>query len=100
MKTFIVFSFFVIILGIAAANVVSFKDVIQEEWEAFKQEHGKTYPDENEERFRMKIFMENKHRIARHNYKVRMKSPFDSKLNRLFIQIGIKRNQVLSLGNE
>lgn len=54
-------------VAIASANVVSYRDVIEQEWESFKQEHAKTYADQTEERLRMKIFMENKHKIAKHN---------------------------------
>lgn len=35
----------------------------------FQVEHKKTYKSEIEEKFRMKIFMENKHHIAKHNAK-------------------------------
>ena len=51
----------------ASAALFSLKDVIDEEWEAFKAEHGKKYETEEEERFRQKVWMENKHKIARHN---------------------------------
>lgn len=46
---------------------LSYKDVIFEEWETFKQSHGKQYSDKSEENFRLKVFMENKHKIAKHN---------------------------------
>lgn len=46
---------------------LSYKDVISEEWEAFKAKHSKKYSDKSEENFRMKVFMENKHLIAKHN---------------------------------
>jgi len=46
---------------------LSYKDVIFEEWEAFKLNHGKSYSDKSEESFRLKVFMENKHLIAKHN---------------------------------
>jgi len=54
---------------IAYVNCValSYKDIIVEEWEAFKIKHGKSYTDKSEENFRIKIFMENKHLIAKHN---------------------------------
>ena len=29
--------------------------------------HGKNYENEVEERFRMKIYLENRHKIAKHN---------------------------------
>ena len=60
---------FAVLVAVASANVISFKDVVQGEWEAFKQEHGKKYNDDSEEEFRLKIFMENMHRIANHNAK-------------------------------
>lgn len=66
MKTLVALCLF---FAVTSATVVSFKDVIEEEWQAWKQEHGKTYTDDAEERFRMKVFMENKHKIARHNQK-------------------------------
>ncbi|CAG2120887.1 unnamed protein product, partial [Medioppia subpectinata] len=45
---------------------LSYKDVIMEEWDTFKQHHGKQYLP-HEENFRLKVFMENKHKIAKHN---------------------------------
>jgi len=58
----------VVLFGlVAAANAVSFFDVVKEEWHAFKLEHSKNYESDTEERIRMKIFMENKNKIARHN---------------------------------
>jgi len=51
----------------AAVNAVTLSDVIKEEWKSFKLEHRKHYHDETEERFRLKIFYENKHKIAKHN---------------------------------
>jgi cathepsin L len=48
---------------------LSYKDIIVEEWEAFKVKHGKSYTDKSEENFRLKVFMENKHLIAKHNQK-------------------------------
>jgi len=46
---------------------LSYKDVIFEEWEAFKLRHEKQYSDKSEENFRLKVFMENKYFIAKHN---------------------------------
>ena len=37
------------------------------EWETWKVHHAKNYSDNMEEKFRLKIFMENKAKIARHN---------------------------------
>ena len=44
-----------------------FEEVIEEEWEAFKLKYQKSYDDATQDGFRMRIFMENKHRIAQHN---------------------------------
>jgi cathepsin L len=49
------------------AQSASSYDVIQKEWDTFKLRYNKTYDNGIEERFRMKIFMENKNRIAKHN---------------------------------
>ncbi|XP_059224580.1 cathepsin L [Stomoxys calcitrans] len=54
---------------VAFAQAISFSDIIKEEWVAFKLQHKKNYAGEIEERFRMKIFGENRHKIARHNQK-------------------------------
>ncbi|CAB3254334.1 unnamed protein product [Arctia plantaginis] len=57
----------VVLCLVAAANAVSFFDLIKEEFHAFKLEHNKSYDSEVEDKFRMKIFAENKMRIAKHN---------------------------------
>lgn len=54
---------------VAAANAFSYFDVIKEEWHAFKLHHSKKYKSETEEKFRMKIYAENRHKIAKHNQK-------------------------------
>ncbi|KAK7084158.1 Cathepsin L [Halocaridina rubra] len=61
---------------VASASAVSFFSVVLDEWEAFKLEHGKKYNTDVEESFRMKIFTDNKHKIASHNklYHVGQKS--------------------------
>lgn len=51
----------------AAASAISFLDVIKEEWHAFKLHHNKQYESETEEKFRLKIYAENRHKIAKHN---------------------------------
>ncbi|XP_028133575.1 cathepsin L [Diabrotica virgifera virgifera] len=48
-------------------QAISFVDLVQEEWTAFKMTHRKSYESPTEEKFRMKIFMENKHKVAKHN---------------------------------
>jgi len=62
MKTLLMFTSL-----LAAAGAISFLEVLIEEWEGFKLQHSKKYVDPMEEKFRMKIFMENKHKIAKHN---------------------------------
>ena len=53
---------------VTAASTLSFKDVTVEEWNTFKAKYGKTYSnDPVEEKFRMKIYSQNKAIIARHN---------------------------------
>jgi len=63
MKVLIVF----LVGVIAAASAVSFFELVHEEWKSFMTSHQKEYQDDTEEKFRMKIFMENKHKIAKHN---------------------------------
>lgn len=57
-----------IILAIAiAVKADIYSSVVEQEWKEFKLEHKKVYQDETEEYFRMKIFIENREKIARHN---------------------------------
>ena len=39
----------------------------------FQMEHDKNYESDIEEKFRMKIYMDNKHMIAKHNENYEMK---------------------------
>ncbi|CAK1585070.1 unnamed protein product [Parnassius mnemosyne] len=59
----------VLLCVVAAVSAVSFFDLVKEEWNAFKMEHNKQYDSEVEDKFRMKIYAENKHKIAKHNQK-------------------------------
>ncbi|XP_030752471.1 cathepsin L-like [Sitophilus oryzae] len=52
---------------VISCQAVSFYDLVQEQWSSFKMQHSKNYDSETEERFRMKIFMENAHKVAKHN---------------------------------
>lgn len=61
--------FIVIVALVAAAQAVSFTDLVLEEWGLFKLQHQKNYENDVVERFRLKIFMENKLNIATHNSK-------------------------------
>nr|XP_033338546.1 cathepsin L isoform X2 [Megalopta genalis] len=72
-----------IVAVIAAAQAVSFYEVVKEEWTSFKLEHSKTYNSEIEEKFRMKIYMDNKHKIAKHNSNYEKKNvSFKLKMNK------------------
>ncbi|CAL7952458.1 unnamed protein product [Xylocopa violacea] len=66
---------FLFLIGIIFATVeaVSFFELVNQEWTTFKMEHNKVYKSDVEERFRMKIFMDNKHKIAKHNGNYEMK---------------------------
>lgn len=57
----------VLCLVVAAAAAVSYQEVLGAEWSAFKAKHGKSYLSDTEEMFRLKIYMENRHKIAKHN---------------------------------
>lgn len=52
---------------VAAASALSFYELVKEEWDAFKIQHKKQYSNEVEDKFRMKIYAENRHKIAKHN---------------------------------
>ncbi|XP_055853688.1 cathepsin L-like isoform X2 [Episyrphus balteatus] len=54
---------------IAAASVGALDISIEEEWNMFKHTYGKNYTNETEENFRMKIFLDNKDKIEKHNLK-------------------------------
>lgn len=51
----------------AALAVVTYRDVLTEEWNEFKLKYNKSYADESEDKFRFKVFLDTKHKIARHN---------------------------------
>ncbi|KAF4518363.1 hypothetical protein B566_EDAN007090 [Ephemera danica] len=54
---------------LALCHGVSFVNVVMDEWEAYKIEHGKKYDSDLEDKFRLKVFMNNKQRVAKHNAK-------------------------------
>ncbi|XP_058810654.1 cathepsin L-like [Phymastichus coffea] len=69
-KSFIIKILVVLLVAlVAVTQAVSINDLISAEWTNFKVQHKKIYQNEIEEKFRMKIFMENKHHIAKHNSK-------------------------------
>merc|ERR1711872_722763 len=67
------------LFGLKAANAVAPFELVVEEWETWKLKHGKVYERNygdnmkggehygQEEKFRMKIWMENKAKIEKHN---------------------------------
>ncbi|KAK6631864.1 hypothetical protein RUM43_013930 [Polyplax serrata] len=81
--------FLVLAAVLFSARAVSFFDLVLEEWQLFKArklfslfkiaysttlkffvkliQHNKTYASDTEEKFRMKIFMDNKHKVMQHN---------------------------------
>ncbi|XP_047738745.1 procathepsin L isoform X3 [Hyalella azteca] len=73
----------VLLLGLAsAASAASFYGVVLEEWESFKLAHNKKY-EPVEEAFRLKVFAENKMKIARHNQLYNKgERTYDLKMNR------------------
>lgn len=46
---------------------VTYRDVLREEWNLFKAKYNKTYADSSEDNYRFKVFLNNKHLIAKHN---------------------------------
>lgn len=68
---------------VAYTQAVSFVDLVMEEWKTFKTVYNKDYKSDIEEKFRLKIFMENRHKIAKFNAKfARGSVPFNMKLNK------------------
>ncbi|XP_047531292.1 cathepsin L-like [Vanessa atalanta] len=57
----------VLLVVVSVVGADSFVDLIREEWNAFKLKHKKSYENETEDRFRMKIYAENKLKMAKHN---------------------------------
>ena len=59
--------------AITAASALSFVYTTMEEWSMFKAKHGKVYHGGDvEEKFRLKIYTQNKAMIARHNHLAHM----------------------------
>lgn len=46
---------------------VSYENLVKEEWKAFKLRFKKAYDSVEDDLFRMKVYVENKHKIAQHN---------------------------------
>ena len=64
---FLVDVWFLVFFMAAIVSASSFADLSVEEWNEFKAFHGKAYSTSVEEEFRMKIYLENKLKIAQHN---------------------------------
>jgi len=58
-----------VLLSAYLVSAINYRDILLEEWSAYKNLYKKNY-ENNEEEFRFKVFMENKHLIAKHNQKV------------------------------
>lgn len=56
-----------LLLVVVSAATTTYRDVLNEEWNEFKEAHNKSYKDKTEDNYRFKVFMENKLKIARHN---------------------------------
>lgn len=60
----------VVLLGLCsstASAVVTYRDVLNEEWQEYKAKFNKIYADKHEDNYRFKLFLDSKHKIARHN---------------------------------
>lgn len=57
---------------IVGSQAVNFYELIKDEWLAFKAEHRKVYKSDVEENFRLKILLENRHKVAKHNAQYEM----------------------------
>ncbi|KAG7168259.1 Cathepsin L-like 3 [Homarus americanus] len=69
------------VMGATAASITS---LVQDEWQLFKLEYNKQYNTDVKEQFRMKIFMDNKHKVLEHNkHFAQNMTSFKLKLNHL-----------------
>jgi len=69
MKVCILLCLFGALASYGSVSAISAKDVLAEEWEVWMLKHSKNYTDHQEMKFRRKIYLENKFKIARHNKK-------------------------------
>merc|ERR1712156_1125232 len=73
------------------------KEVVLEEWETWKVQHGKEYRSEQENNFRMKVFMDNKAKMARHNTLAHQgQKSYTQKLNEYSDMLPAEFNQVMN----
>lgn len=52
---------------LAVSQALSYSELVRQEWNTFKLQHGKKYASPSEEEYRMEIFMETRNNIAKHN---------------------------------
>jgi len=58
----------IILLSVfSTAQAISFFELVVEEWETWKMLNSKQYETPTEEKFRLKIYMENKAKVEKHN---------------------------------
>lgn len=50
-----------------AFSAITYREVLTEEWEEFKQKYNKTFEDKSEDNYRFKVFLENKMKVIKHN---------------------------------
>lgn len=69
----------ILLAVVGLSSALSLFEVFHEEWTGWKQTHNKKYNNEVEEKFRMKIYLENRRRIAKHNQDPN--NPFKLRMN-------------------
>ncbi|XP_011869904.1 PREDICTED: cathepsin L [Vollenhovia emeryi] len=57
---------------LATGHAIAFNKILDAEWFIFKMHHKKAYKSPLEEGYRMKIFLDNKRKVAEHNRKYEM----------------------------
>ena len=58
-----------LLIFVSTSHCLSFLEVVLTEWESWKVSNMKRYNSDTEDNFRLKIYMENKAKIDRHNKK-------------------------------
>ncbi|KAJ9584493.1 hypothetical protein L9F63_021162 [Diploptera punctata] len=56
-----------LLMLVTACYCAFFEEVLKDEWTLFKLKYGKHYKNKVEEEFRMRVFLETKEKVARHN---------------------------------
>ena len=70
-------------LFFCSVQAITFVDVVLEEWETWKLTNLKKYDTQLEAKFRLKIYMENKAKVERHNRKAQQgKHTFTLQMNK------------------